>query len=84
MSCLKIAGVMMIATLSAAGQEHASRDEGYLARVERCIDLLVRHGTDRYGKIQTPILVSILDVESRTCPENPLELDEKWRVTRRG
>jgi hypothetical protein len=28
--------------------------------------------------------VSILDVETRQCPSNPVALDEQWRVLRRG
>jgi hypothetical protein len=43
----------------------------------------MEYGTDRYGEVHAPILVSILDVESRTCPTDPLALDEQWRVTRR-
>ena len=52
--------------------------------VQKCLDVLIEHGTDRYGVKDAPILVSILDVESRTCPENPESLDEEWRVERRG
>jgi len=52
--------------------------------VRQCVDLLLEHGTDRYGKIQAPILVAILDVRTRQCPEDPLPLDEAWRVMRRG
>ena len=44
--------------------------------VEECLDTLMEHGTDRYGKIHTPVLVSILDVDSRTCPSDPAALDE--------
>ena len=58
-------------------------DRFYLTYVRECIDLLMIHGTDTYGPEYTPILVSILDVESRVSPEYPLELDEAWRVTRR-
>jgi hypothetical protein len=58
-------------------------DKSYVAYVRECIDLLMTHGTDTYGPEHTPILVSILDVESRISPEDPLGLDEAWRVTRR-
>ena len=37
----------------------------------------------RYGPKTAPILVSILDVETRRCPSNPAALDEQWRVIRR-
>lgn len=59
------------------------RDSTYLDRVRRCADLLIEHGTDRYGSARSPIFVSILDVETRDCPPDPLPLDEAWRVTRR-
>ncbi len=48
------------------------------------MDILMDYGTDQYGKIKAPILVSILDVNTRTCPQNPEKLDEDFRVTRRG
>ncbi|MBU4201198.1 MAG: hypothetical protein KKG09_05850 [Verrucomicrobia bacterium] len=56
----------------------------YCEAVQQCIDLLIEHGTDRYGDTYTPILVSILDVQSLSCPADPLPLDEHWRVQRRG
>lgn len=40
------------------------------------------YGTDRYGARHAPILVSILDIESRECPANPLPLDQQWRAQR--
>lgn len=58
-------------------------EKTYLTYVRECLDLLMTHGTDIYGPQHTPILVSILDVESRTSPADPLELDEAWRVIRR-
>ena len=48
------------------------------------LDLLIRHGTDRYGEVTSPLLVNILDVRTRHCPEDPLVFDEPFRVTRRG
>ena len=59
-------------------------DKPYIDYVQQCIDLLLEYGTDRYGEIETPILVSILDVETRDCPQIPLKLEEKWRVKGRG
>ncbi len=55
----------------------------YTKRVRKCVDLLMTHGTDTYGKVHAPMLVTILDIESRTCPEDPEKLDEQFRVTRR-
>jgi len=61
----------------------AQHDKRYVDCIRQCLDLLIEHGTDRYGKSRAPILVSILDVQTRDCPENPERLDEAWRVIRR-
>ncbi len=56
----------------------------YVEYVRECVDLLIEHGTDRYGKVHSPILMNILDVRTRACPADPLPLDERFRVIRRG
>ena len=56
----------------------------YLDYARESVDLLIRHGTDRYGEAHSPLLMNILDVRTRSCPEDPLSLDEAFRVTRRG
>ena len=43
----------------------------YLSYVQECADLLMEYGTDRYGEKHQPLLVTILDVRTRTCPEHP-------------
>lgn len=80
-SCLLL--LLAQAPLYAESKEMADEQVHYAAYVEKCMDILLEHGTDRYGKTQSPMLVSILDVETRTCPENPEALDERFRVTRR-
>ncbi len=60
--------------------EHRS----YLDYVRQCVDVLVQHGTDRYGQVHSPMLMNILDVRSRECPADPAAVDEAFRVTRRG
>jgi hypothetical protein len=69
--------------LYAKGPDDAEKEKAYMAYVQDYIDLLLEYGTDRYGKIHAPILVSILDVETRNCPSDPEPLDEYFRVTRR-
>lgn len=59
-------------------------DRSYLDYVRECVDLLIEHGTDRYGPVHSPMLMNILDVRTRECPADPLPLDERFRVTRRG
>lgn len=55
----------------------------YLDYARECMDLLIERGTDRYGSVRAPILVTIIDVRTGDCPENPLPLDESVRVLRR-
>jgi hypothetical protein len=85
--CTVLVLLFSISTARGQGSAEMSRSpvksEPYTPYVEKCVDLLMEYGTDRYGKIHAPILVSILDVESRACPETPMKLDEQWRVTRR-
>jgi hypothetical protein len=73
-----LAGLMPLALSACA---FAAQD--YRELVTTCLDTLIEHGQDTYGPEKAPILVSILDVETLTCPENPAVLDEPWRVTRR-
>jgi len=68
--------------LAAAAEARPSQSE-YLQPAVECLDTLMRDGTDRYGSVHAPILVSILDVESHECPTNPLALDEAFRVLQR-
>lgn len=56
----------------------------YLSYVQECMDTLIQFGSDRYGAVNAPVLVSILDVRTRDCPEVPEALDEAWRTQRRG
>lgn len=75
---------LSLATLPAEETNVPASSRPYLARVQECVETLMKYGTDRYGKTQAPILVSILDIETRECPINPEKLDEYFRVTRRG
>ncbi|HSW45034.1 MAG TPA: hypothetical protein VLM89_05640 [Phycisphaerae bacterium] len=56
----------------------------YIDYVRECLDLLMQYGTDRYGPEHLPILVTILDVQTRDCPRDPLPPEEEDRVGRRG
>jgi hypothetical protein len=63
--------------------QNLNKNDKYITSAQTCLDNLIKYGRDNYGKIKSPIFVSILDVNLRTCPQNPLALDEKWRVIRR-
>ncbi|HXJ60024.1 MAG TPA: LamG-like jellyroll fold domain-containing protein [Verrucomicrobiae bacterium] len=43
--------------------------------VSNCVEALIQDGTDRYGPVRTDMLMSMIDVEKRTAPRNPLLLD---------
>ena len=51
----------------------------YASYVTECVDLLMEYGTDRYGERHRPVLVTILDVRSRSCPQSPPEQTSHWR-----
>lgn len=69
--------------LPAADRAAPDKDVPYATYVQRCIDTLIAHGTDTYGDVHAPVLVSILDVQTRACPRRPARLDEDFRVIRR-
>ena len=91
---LTAAAVMLLPALAAGRTPPAPLNSGirpdevekrpYLDYVRECVDLLIEHGTDRYGKVRSPMLMNILDVRSRECPADPMPLDEACRVIRRG
>lgn len=55
----------------------------YKEAVRACLDNLLEHGTDRYGPIHTPMLMSIIDVRDSTSPAEPLLLDGMVRAEER-
>jgi hypothetical protein len=46
--------------------------------VGNCLDTLLTHGTDRYGAMQSDMLVAILDVNTLNSPQNPPKLDDSY------
>ena len=48
--------------------------------VEKCLDTLTEHGTDRYGSQKTPLLMAVLDVNSLESPQNPQLFDSLVRL----
>jgi len=88
------AGVVALASLTAFAAGGDVLDSGikpqdvrkrpWLDYVRECADVLMTHGTDRYGKVHSPMLMNILDVRTRACPADPKAFDQAWRVTRRG
>lgn len=55
----------------------------YRACVGRCLDNLLAYGTDRYGPVQTPMFMSIIDVQTNEAPREVLLLDADARCDSR-
>jgi hypothetical protein len=47
----------------------------YREPVRSCLDNLLTYGTDRYGPVKTPMLMSVIDVRTNEAPQEPLLLD---------
>lgn len=60
---------------SGAESLSAKKAAQYMTKVQSCLDNLLEHGTDRYGPIHTPMLMSIMDVRTNESPQRPEELD---------
>lgn len=68
-----------IVVLDSGISEEDVEKKPYADYVTECVDLLMEFGTDRYGEHHKPVLVTILDVRSRLCPESPPENTSHWR-----
>ncbi len=75
--------VALLLALTITAQVRADETPDYASYVRTCLDTLIERGTDRYGEIESPMLVSILDTQTLDCPREPKALDEAFRVTRR-
>ncbi|MBI2421266.1 MAG: hypothetical protein HYV27_00450 [Candidatus Hydrogenedentes bacterium] len=53
--------------------------EELLGAVTGCIDRLIAHGTDRYGAVQTPMFMSVIDVRTNASPREPEVFDAMIR-----
>jgi hypothetical protein len=62
-------GAAMLACGGGAGGAEA--DSPYLRPVLTCVEMLMKEGTDRYGKEQSPMFSSVLDLRSHALPEAP-------------
>ena len=60
---------------SLAAADEPPRVDRYRQCVRACLDNLLRFGTDRYGPVQTPMLMSVIDVLKNEAPREPLLLD---------
>ena len=57
-----------------------SRTKPWRSYVTTCLDTLIERGTDRYGKVKTPMFMAILDVRTHASPQRPPLLDAAVRT----
>lgn len=83
---LALAGdAVAIGPLSSGISRNQVENRSYLSYATESLDNLIAFGTDRYGAVQSNLLVSNLDVTTKSNPD-ALSLgaaDEAWRVERR-
>ncbi|MGI9428584.1 MAG: hypothetical protein ACR2NM_08000 [Bythopirellula sp.] len=71
--------IVSFAGAAAIAEEQA--DSGrWRTLVQQSLDTLIESGTDRYGPVRTPMLMSILDVRSLESPAVPELYDDFYRT----
>lgn len=70
--CIVFSSATFAATENSLPPEKA---ELYMSCVESCLDNLLEYGTDRYGTVHTPMLMSIMDIRTNESPQRPEVLD---------
>ncbi len=80
-----VAGTQVTATVGGAvgPRQSAPRRDAYRAAVRSCLDNLLRFGTDRYGSVQTPMLMSVIDTRTNVAPHEPEMLEAMVRTEER-
>jgi hypothetical protein len=53
----------------------SAKADYYLTCVQSCLNNLLEHGTDQYGPVRTPMLMSIMDVRTNESPREQDVLD---------
>lgn len=71
---------MAISSACSTADTDSHKWRGY---VERCLGTLVEHGTDRYGPVQSPLIMAVIDVRTLESPEKPELLDSLVRLENR-
>lgn len=51
--------------------------------VRNCLDQLIEHDRDVYGKVHTPLFMAVLDADTLRSPSKPMPLDYKVRLEER-
>ena len=58
-----------------AGDEDAPGQHRYLDVVKTFVETMMDRGTDRYGKVQSPLFAAMLDLDTMSLPK-PTDIDE--------
>ncbi|MGI9456378.1 MAG: hypothetical protein ACR2NU_07440 [Aeoliella sp.] len=78
---LLVVALIWTITLCASAAEQDEQSSGkWRPYVIACLDTLIERGTDVYGPVKTPMLMSILDVRSLESPEEPELYDDFYRT----
>jgi hypothetical protein len=76
-SKLKISLLAICTFIAADAAENPQCAVRYRNCVGTCLDRLIEKGTDRYGPVQTPMIMSLIDVRTGDAPREP-ELLDGW------
>ena len=57
-----------------------ARDLTWKDYVQKSLETIIEKGTDRYGRIHTPLFMDIIDVYTLNAPEKPAVLDDRIRT----
>jgi hypothetical protein len=69
-----------LGTLAPAESLFSATDKPYLSAAQTFLDTIIEKGTDRYGKMQTPVFCLALDPETHAPPKAPAKID--WQYAR--
>jgi hypothetical protein len=63
-----------------SGPQNPDTDLCWREYVRTCLDTLIAYGTDRYGPVQTAMLMAVIDVNTLTAPQSPPLYDDEIRT----
>jgi hypothetical protein len=72
--------VLLLCVAPDAVAEGAGDGGRWRTYVTQSLDTLLEHGTDVYGPVKTPMLMSIIDVRTLESPEHPELYDDFYRT----
>jgi hypothetical protein len=75
--CIRLTISLLLPLAATAGfsEESAFDLNEAMSHVTTAVDNLLDHGRDTYGPVETPMIMSIIDIESESSPQHPEVLD---------